>query len=166
DAVYPSQISRPDPQTLTLAGRIPAVDRNEPLLKSIRAELARSPSFKRVRFEEAGRVEVTGASFEARALLLATLQEQTGERIAIITPGDAALDDFEQALRLFHHDPRCVSSYPASSRSAAASSTSSRPTPPAPFASSCSATRSIRCAGSTSKRSAPTIRPAPSPSIQ
>jgi len=93
------------------------VDRNEPLLKSIRAELARSPSFKRVRFEEAGRVEVTGASFEARALLLATLQEQTGERIAIITPGDAALDDFEQALKLFHHDPRCVSSYPARSLS-------------------------------------------------
>ncbi|MEA2569288.1 MAG: hypothetical protein QOI24_1289 [Acidobacteriota bacterium] len=89
------------------------MDRNEPLTASLRAELARSPSFKRVRFEESGRVEVTGASFEARALLLATLQEQTGKRIAIITPGDAALDDFEQALRHFHHDPRCVSAYPA-----------------------------------------------------
>src|ERR1044071_2218147 len=64
-----------------------------------------------------GRVVVTGASVEARALLLATLQEKLGQRLAIIVPGDAAIDDFESALRLFHREPRCVASYPSPSLS-------------------------------------------------
>src|SRR5207249_9973096 len=63
------------------------------------------------------RVDVTGAAPEARALVLATLQEAQGRRIAIIVPGDAAIDDFESALRLFHRDPRCVSAYPSPSLS-------------------------------------------------
>ncbi|HEV2720784.1 MAG TPA: hypothetical protein VG323_12250, partial [Thermoanaerobaculia bacterium] len=60
-----------------------------------------------------GRVVVTGASVEARALMLAALDT----RLAIIVPGDAAIDDFESALRLFHREPRCVASYPSPSLS-------------------------------------------------
>ena len=63
------------------------------------------------------RFEVTGAAVEARALLLAALQESLQARVAVIVPGDAAIDDFEVALRLFHRDPRCVSAYPSPSLS-------------------------------------------------
>src|SRR5436305_1517023 len=45
------------------------------------------------------------------------MQEKTRERVAVIVPGDASIDDFESALRLFHRDPRCVSSYPSPSLS-------------------------------------------------
>jgi transcription-repair coupling factor (superfamily II helicase) len=79
---------------------------------TLRAELARNAAFRPLLDADAP-VDVTGASFEARALLLATLQEHVRNRIAVITPGDAAVDDFEQALRHFHHEPRCVSAYPA-----------------------------------------------------
>jgi transcription-repair coupling factor (superfamily II helicase) len=61
---------------------------------------------------EEHRVEVTGASVEARGLILAALQETSNKRLAIIVPGDAAIGDFELALRLFHRDPNCVSTYP------------------------------------------------------
>src|SRR5207248_9132355 len=63
------------------------------------------------------RVDITGGSFEARALILAALHERRRRRLAIIVPGDAAIDDFEAALRLFHSDPRCVSTYPSPSLS-------------------------------------------------
>jgi len=88
------------------------------LTARIRAELARTKAFKAIskRVEE-GRVDVTGAAVEARALMLAALQEAGGRRIAIVVPGDAAIDDFEASLRLFHHDPRCVSAYPSPSLS-------------------------------------------------
>jgi transcription-repair coupling factor (superfamily II helicase) len=85
---------------------------------ALRAELARSDSFQAIRRAAAERrVEITGASVEARALLLATLQETMRRRIAVIMPGDAATDDFEAALRLFHKDPECVSVYPSPSLS-------------------------------------------------
>src|SRR5204863_7871918 len=54
---------------------------------------------------------------EARALTIATLQESLEQRIAVIVPGDAAIDDFESALRLFHREPDCVSAYPSPSLS-------------------------------------------------
>jgi transcription-repair coupling factor (superfamily II helicase) len=93
-------------------------ERNDTLLAEIREELARTKAFKAIdkRIAE-GRIDVTGAAVEARALLLATLQGTTHRRLAIVVPGDAAIDDFESALRLFHSEPRCVSSYPSPSLS-------------------------------------------------
>ncbi|HXH38753.1 MAG TPA: hypothetical protein VNN08_09015, partial [Thermoanaerobaculia bacterium] len=86
------------------------------LLARIREELARTKAFKAIdkRIAE-GRIDVTGAAVEARALVLATLQEKTGRRLAIVVPGDAAIDDFEASLKLFHSESRCVSSYPSPS---------------------------------------------------
>ena len=88
------------------------------LTARIRAELARTKAFKAIskRVVDA-RVDVTGAAVEARALILAALQEAGERRIAIVVPGDAAIDDFESSLRLFHHDARCVSAYPSPSLS-------------------------------------------------
>jgi transcription-repair coupling factor (superfamily II helicase) len=88
--------------------------RNDPLIAQLRFELARTPKFQRLLNES---LDVTGLAVEARALVLATLQDQSRKRVAIIVPGDAALDDFEAALRLFHRDPRCVSIYPSPSLS-------------------------------------------------
>ncbi|HEX9164155.1 MAG TPA: transcription-repair coupling factor [Thermoanaerobaculia bacterium] len=90
--------------------------RNDTLIASIRHELATTPSFRRL-ISANRRFEITGASVEARALLLATLQEQTRKRLAIVMAGESATSDFETALRLFHRDPRCVSVYPAPSLS-------------------------------------------------
>jgi len=91
------------------------MDRHDPLLSDLRARVARASFFRLLAGEE--RLDVTGATVEARALILAALQEKQGRRTAIITPGDAAVADFETALRLFHRDPRCVSVYPAPSLS-------------------------------------------------
>ncbi|HXA16964.1 MAG TPA: transcription-repair coupling factor [Thermoanaerobaculia bacterium] len=93
-------------------------ERNDKLLAKVREELARTKAFKTIgkRIAE-GSVDVTGAAVEARALVLATLQETSGRRIAIIVPGDAAIDDFEASLRLFHREPRCLSAYPSPSLS-------------------------------------------------
>jgi transcription-repair coupling factor (superfamily II helicase) len=88
------------------------------LTARVRAELARTKAFKAIgKRVEDGRVDVTGAAVEARALCLATLQDTTKKRIAVVVPGDAAIDDFEASLRLFHHDARCVSAYPSPSLS-------------------------------------------------
>src|SRR5882724_1216482 len=93
-------------------------ERNDKLLAQIRAELARTTAFRAIgaRIAEA-RLDITGTAVEARSLILATLQDATQRRLAIVVPGDAAIDDFEAALRLFHRDPRCVSSYPSPSLS-------------------------------------------------
>ena len=90
------------------------MDRHEPLISDLRARVARAKFFQKLSED---RVDVTGATVEARALLLATLQDKQRRRTAIITPGDAAVGDFENALRLFHRDPQCVSVYPAPSLS-------------------------------------------------
>jgi len=92
------------------------VTRNDLLISRLRAELARSSAFRTIA-DESQRVEVTGAAVEARALILAALQEKANRPLAIIVPGDAAIDDFDAALRLFHRDPRCVSAYPSPSLS-------------------------------------------------
>jgi transcription-repair coupling factor (superfamily II helicase) len=94
------------------------IERNDKLMVTIRAELARTKAFRSIskRIGD-GRVDVTGAAVEARALMLAALQEAGGRRIAIVVPGDAAIDDFETSLKLFHHDARCVSAYPSPSLS-------------------------------------------------
>src|SRR6185436_12907093 len=90
--------------------------RNDRLISQIRSLVSSSKPFRSI-LEREGRVEVTGASVEARSLFLAALQEKLGQRIAIIVPGDASIDDFESALRLFHRDPRCVAAYPSPSLS-------------------------------------------------
>ena len=55
------------------------------LTARIRAELARTKAFKAIgKRVEDGRVDVTGAAVEARALCLATLQEATKKRIAVV----------------------------------------------------------------------------------
>jgi transcription-repair coupling factor (superfamily II helicase) len=88
------------------------------LTARVRAELARTKAFKAIgKRVEDGRVDVTRAAVEARALCLAALQEATKKRIAVVVPGDAAIDDFEASLRLFHREARCVSAYPSPSLS-------------------------------------------------
>src|SRR5438128_2727787 len=84
-------------------------------IASLRAQVARTAAFQRLLSDQ--RLDVTGAAPEARALLLAALQETQRRSLAIIVPGDAAIDDFEAALRLFHRDPQCVSAYPSPSLS-------------------------------------------------
>ncbi len=90
--------------------------RNDHLVAQLRKDVAGSAALRPL-FELRERVELTGASVEARALILAALKEHEHPRLAVIVPGDAALDDFESALRLFHRDPQCVSMYPSPSLS-------------------------------------------------
>jgi transcription-repair coupling factor (superfamily II helicase) len=90
--------------------------RNDRLIATLRAEVARSGFFSKLRAGDRP-VELTGASVEARALVLAALQESSSKRLAIIVPGESATADFEIALRLFHTDPQCVSAYPSPSLS-------------------------------------------------
>jgi transcription-repair coupling factor (superfamily II helicase) len=92
------------------------MDRYDPLIAELRARVARAPFFRGL-LDRDRRIDVTGATVEARALLIAALQDREHRRVAIITPGDAGLTDFETALRLFHRDPQCVSVYPAPSLS-------------------------------------------------
>ena len=92
------------------------MDRNDQLIAALRAALQRHAAFAGV-IDETRRVEVTGLPIEARALLLASMQEATHRRLAIITPGDAGLADLETALRLFVGDSSCVAVYPAPSLS-------------------------------------------------
>ncbi len=92
--------------------------RNSALIATLRADMTRSDAFQALlRRSAAHRVEITGASVEARALLIASLHEATRRRIAVIMPGEASTTDLELALRLFHTDPDCVSSYPSPSLS-------------------------------------------------
>ncbi len=90
--------------------------RNDHLIAQLRKDVAGSAALRPL-FGSGERVELTGASVEARALILAALKEHEHQRLAVIVPGDAALDDFESALRLFHDDPLCVSMYPSPSLS-------------------------------------------------
>jgi len=90
------------------------VTRNDSLIAELRSDLARTPQFQRLLSES---LDITGLAVEARALVLATMQDSLRKRIAVIVHGDAAIDDFESALRLFHRDPRCVSTYPSPSLS-------------------------------------------------
>jgi transcription-repair coupling factor (superfamily II helicase) len=92
------------------------VTRNDSLIAQLRS-LTSNASFLSRALSADQRYEITGASVEARALILASIQDKTRERIAVVVPGDAAIDDFESALRLFYRDPRCVSAYPSPSLS-------------------------------------------------
>ena len=92
------------------------MDRHDPLIQQLRQRVARAPFFERL-LEPAQNLDITGAAVEARALLIAALQDRHRRRVAVVTPGDAAVADFETALRLFHRDPQCVSVYPAPSLS-------------------------------------------------
>src|SRR5437660_9185497 len=94
------------------------IERNEKWIATIRAELARTKAFRSISKRVGdGRVDVTGSAVEARALCLAALQDVTKKRIAVVVPGDAAIDDFEASLKLFHREARCVSAYPSPSLS-------------------------------------------------
>ena len=90
------------------------MNRDDALIQSLRARVAKASFFQRI-LEQ--RVDVTGASVEARALMIAALQDHHQRRIAVITAGDAAVADFETALRLFHREPECVSVFPSPSLS-------------------------------------------------
>ena len=92
------------------------MDRNDALIGQLRARVSNAGFFRTLLSPER-RLDLTGASVEARALLIAALQDQRRRPVAVITPGDAAVADFESALRLFHRDPGCVSVYPAPSLS-------------------------------------------------
>ncbi len=92
------------------------MDRHDPLISDLRARVAKAPFFRHL-LDQDRRLDVTGATVEARALLIATLQDKHRRRVAVITPGDAGVTDFVAALRLFHHEPQCVSVYPAPSLS-------------------------------------------------
>lgn len=87
--------------------------RNERLIGEIRARLRGSDWFARLdsRLRES-RIELTGLSLEARALLLAALQERLRRPLAVVLPGDASVAEFEAALKLFHSDPTRVATYP------------------------------------------------------
>jgi transcription-repair coupling factor (superfamily II helicase) len=93
------------------------MERNESLIEQLRARVAKAPFFKQL-LDSDRRIDVTGATVEARALVVAAMQDQRERRVAIITPGATAGDDFETALRLFHRTPQCVSVYPAPSLTA------------------------------------------------
>ena len=90
------------------------MNRNDQLIAQLRSRVRAARFFERLAGD---RVDVTGATVEARALLVAAMQEESGRRAAIITPSDAGLDDFETALRLFQDDADCVSVYPTPSLS-------------------------------------------------
>src|SRR5205807_5238177 len=90
--------------------------RNDELIANLRGGLSRTAAFARIADPAQG-VDITGAAPEARALVLATLQQSQQRRLAIIVPGDAGIDDFVAALRLFGRDPDCVSAYPSPSLS-------------------------------------------------
>ena len=87
------------------------MDRHEPLITELRARVSRGSFFQRLTGSDA--LDVTGATVEARALLIAALQDKHHRRTAIVMPGDAAVADYENALRLFHRQPDCISIYPA-----------------------------------------------------
>ncbi|HEX8254306.1 MAG TPA: transcription-repair coupling factor [Thermoanaerobaculia bacterium] len=88
------------------------MERHDPLIEQLRARVANAPFFPKL-LDRERRVDVTGATVEARALVIAAMQDHRKRRVAIITPGTANISDFETALRLFHRTPQCVSVYPA-----------------------------------------------------
>src|SRR5688500_64278 len=91
------------------------MERQPALVQQLRARVAGARFFQDLVSER--RADITGASVEARALIIASLQDHHRRPVAVITPGDAAVADFETALRLFHREPACVSVYPAPSLS-------------------------------------------------
>src|SRR5687767_13022840 len=97
------------------------VDRDDTLIRSLRERIAKASFFQRLLDRQVDvtdrQVDVTGATVEARALIIAAMQDHSRRPIAVVTAGDAAVDDFENALRLFHRAPECVSVYPAPSLS-------------------------------------------------
>ena len=92
------------------------MERSDTLIEDLRARVHRARFFPKLTAPEA-RLDITGATVEARALLIAALQDGQRRPVAVITAGDAAVDDFETALRLFHREPNRVSVYPAPSLS-------------------------------------------------
>ncbi|HEV7237771.1 MAG TPA: transcription-repair coupling factor [Thermoanaerobaculia bacterium] len=92
------------------------MDRNDALISELRARVHRASFFPKLTSADS-RLDVTGATVEARALLIAALQDRDRRPIAVITAGDAAVADFDTALRLFHREPDRVSVYPAPSLS-------------------------------------------------
>jgi len=92
--------------------------RNDSLVAELRRRTAASDALSRA-FRELDRspVEISSASLEARALVVASLQETLQRRFAIVVPGEIDLADFETALKLFHPRPHEVAAFPAPSLS-------------------------------------------------
>ncbi|HVT43195.1 MAG TPA: transcription-repair coupling factor [Thermoanaerobaculia bacterium] len=91
---------------------------NTELLADLRRRVAASEPFtEALAALRSGIVEISASSLEARALLVAALAEKLGSKILVVVPGESALDDFEQALALFHAGPGAVASYPVPSLS-------------------------------------------------
>ncbi len=90
------------------------MDRNEPLISALRADLTRSDAVEAAlrAIADNRRVELTGATLEARALVLASVQERLQRKIVVVVANEASLSDFASALRLFHTSPDCVATYP------------------------------------------------------
>ncbi|HVR44473.1 MAG TPA: transcription-repair coupling factor [Thermoanaerobaculia bacterium] len=85
-----------------------------PIADEIRELLAGSEAAGRIRraLLEGRRLELTGASLEARALLLSALAAGRPERIAVLVPSDSVLRELTEAIRLFHPSPGMVVAYP------------------------------------------------------
>ncbi|MFA6954855.1 MAG: transcription-repair coupling factor [Thermoanaerobaculia bacterium] len=94
------------------------MERNPQLIRKLRHAVAKTREVSGVLSQlAAGRVNVTSASPEARALLLATVAEATGRRLVVVVPSDARLSELEHSLRLFHERSERVVIYPAPSLS-------------------------------------------------
>lgn len=91
--------------------------RNAKLLRSLRSRVADSGILDGLISATGSPFSVTGLGLEARALVLAALQEKHQSRLAIIVPGDASTEDFATALRFFHQSPESVAVYPSPSLS-------------------------------------------------
>jgi transcription-repair coupling factor (superfamily II helicase) len=88
-------------------------ERNDQLIAAIRRQLAGTRTVAGlVERIASDRLSITGLASDTRGLLLATLQELTGRRIAIIVPSDAELNTLETSLRLFHPHPQRLAIYP------------------------------------------------------
>ncbi|MCM2317146.1 MAG: transcription-repair coupling factor [Thermoanaerobaculia bacterium] len=94
------------------------MERNPELIRSLRQHVAKTREVAAVVSRlEGGRINVTSASPEARALLLASIAEVTGRRLVVVVPSDARLTELEHSLRLFHERGERVMVYPAPSLS-------------------------------------------------
>ena len=94
------------------------MERNPELIRSLRHLVATTREVEAIvsRLPE-GRVNVTSASPEARALLLAAIAHVTARRLVVVVPSDARLTELEHSLRLFHERGERVTVYPAPSLS-------------------------------------------------
>jgi len=95
------------------------MERNPNFIRSLRQRVAATDEVRRVvtAIRKSSRVNLTGATPEARALLLAAIADATKQRLLVVVPTEAGLHELEQALDLFHDKPGAIAVYPAPSLS-------------------------------------------------